>query len=375
VVTVLATGAAACGGGSATPAAPSGPAPGYHGPTGLVAYVANTYDQGSGFVQSVCLSNGKLGPRIPVGGQPFQIAIAPGGTWAYVVNSGWDGPRAQSTVTPIDLTTGRAAPPIEAGLGPMGIAIAPDGSKAYVADMGSFLNGQTSTMVDADTVTPIDLASRRALSPITVGPGVGAVSITPDGTQALVAVDGTVTHPLSYIETLDLATGRLSAPIDVGAAPMAIAVTPDGKEALVTDTGFRPLGHTVTPIDLATDQPGRDIPVGTAPIDIVLTPDGKTAFVADTATGDDASFASAGAVSTIDVGSGTAGRTITVPGVPQALAITPDGKTVYEVGLEGGERSALAPIDVATGHVGPAIQFRANLGAVTVAPAPAGTCA
>ena len=373
-VGLLAAGLAACGGGSTAPTAPTGPEPGYHGPSGLVAYVANTYDQTSGFVQAVCLSDGSLGRRIPVGGQPFQIAIAPGGEWAYVANSGWDGPRAQRTVTPINLKTQRAGPPIEAGLGPMGIAITPDGSTAYVADMGSFLNGQTSTMVDADTVTPIDLADRRPMPAIPVGPGVGAVSITPDGKEALVAVDGTDSHPLSYIETLDLATGRLSAPIYVGAAPMSIAITPDGSKALVTDTGFRPIGHTVTPIDLATGAVGKDIPVGNAPIDIVTTPDGRTAYVADTSTAQATSFASTGVVSTIDVATDTAGRAISVPGVPQALAMTPDGTTVYEVGLEGGNRSALAPIDVATGKVGPAIRFHANLGAVTIAPAPAGQC-
>jgi DNA-binding beta-propeller fold protein YncE len=256
----------------------------------------------------------------------------------------------------------------------MGIAITPDGTRAYVADMGSFLNGQTSTMVDANTVTPIDLSDRHPMEPIVVGPGVGAISITPDGKQALVAIDGTEAHPQSHVEIMNLATGRLSAPISVGAAPMAIAITPNGREALVTDTGFSPLGHSVTPIDLSTDRPERSISVGTAPIDIILTPNGRTAFVANAETARDNAYAPTGVVTTIDVATNTAGRSITVPGVPQSLAITPDGKTVYEVGIESFNHSALAPIDVATGKVGPAIQFDLDLGAVAIARAPRGFC-
>lgn len=351
-----------------------GPAEGYRGPSGLVAYIADTYDQSQGFIEPVCLANGKVGPRIPVGGQPFAIAISPGGRWAYVANSGWDGPRPQSTVTPVDLANDRAGPAIQAGVGPMGIAITPDGARAYVADMGSFLTNQTSAMVDAYTVTPIDLSDDQAQRPIVVGPGVGAISITPDGKRAIVAIDGTSTHPQSYVEVLDLATEHLSAPIEVGAAPMAIAVTPDGRQALVTDTGFRPLGHTVTPIDLTNDRAGRPIPVGNAPIDIVVTPDGKEAFVADTETVAGQTFEKQGTVSTIDVATDRAGQPITVPDVPQAVAITPDGKTVYEVGFDGEGHSFLAPIDVATHRVGPGIAFPFDAGAVAIARAPTGFC-
>lgn len=351
-----------------------GPERGYTGPKGLVAYVANTYDQSKGFIQPVCLADGVLGRRIGVGGQPFVIVVAPGGQTAYVADSGWDGPRSQTTVTPVNLDTDRAGPPIQAGLGPMGIGITPDGRRAYVADMGSLLENQTSTMVDADTVTPIDLQGDHPMKPIVVGPGVGAISITPDGKKALVGIDGTESHPQSHVEILNLSSGQLSAPISVGAAPMAIAITPDGREALVTDTGFNPIGHTVTPIDLSTGKAGRSITVGTAPIDIVLTPNGRTAFVANAESPGSEAFSSHGVVSVIDVSSNRVSRSIEVPGVPQSLAISPDGKTVYEVGLESFGHSALAPIDVATGKVGPAIQFRQNLGAVAIARPPRGFC-
>ena len=190
-----------------------------HGPPGLVAYIADTYDQHQGFVMPVCLSTGALGPKIPVGGQPFTIVVAPDQKTAYVANSGWSGPKTQTTVTPIDLATGRALPDIEAGVGPMGIAITPDGNMAYVADMGTFALQNPNAMVDAFTVTPIRLSDHTPLKPIVVGPGVGAVTITPDGKRAMVAIDGTNAHPQSTVEFVDLATGRVGAPITVGPAP------------------------------------------------------------------------------------------------------------------------------------------------------------
>ena len=106
----------------------------------------------------------------------------------------------------------------------------------------------------------------------------------------------------------------------------------------------------------------------------MLSPDGKTAYVANTATGDFKSFAPDGVVSTIDVATHRAGRAFTVPGVPQAVALTPDGRTLYEVGMEHFGRSALAAVDVATGKVTGAIQLPYNLGAVAIAPAPSGFC-
>jgi DNA-binding beta-propeller fold protein YncE len=61
-----------------------------------------------------------------------------------------------STVTPIDVATGVAGTPIRAGNGPDAIAITPDGKTAHVADTGG-------------AVTPINLATGRAGTPIQFG--------------------------------------------------------------------------------------------------------------------------------------------------------------------------------------------------------------
>ena len=70
--------------------------------------------------------------------------------------------------------------------GIIAIAITPDGSTAYVTDNGD------------GTVTPIDIATDVAGSPIAVGRAPAAIAITPDGSSAYVVNqgDGTVTHVL-----------------------------------------------------------------------------------------------------------------------------------------------------------------------------------
>ncbi len=73
------------------------------------------------------------------------------------------------------------------------------------------------------------------------------------------------------VTPVDLGTWRAGTPIPVGAEPVAIAVavTASGAAtAFVADAG----ANTVTPIDVATLQPGAAIPVGLAPETIAAAP-------------------------------------------------------------------------------------------------------
>jgi PKD repeat protein len=83
------------------------------------------------------------------------------------------------TVTPIDVATRTAGTPIPAGHRPAAIAITPDGATAFIGSSSFFA-------ADAQTViVPIDLTTRTPGPPITVGNNPNAVAITPD--QAPVA--------------------------------------------------------------------------------------------------------------------------------------------------------------------------------------------
>jgi YVTN family beta-propeller protein len=84
----------------------------------------------------------------------------------------------------------------------------------------------------------------------------------------------------------------------------------------VTNSG----SGTVTPISTATGKAAQPIPVGADPQAIAVTPDGRTAYVLDWA---------AGSVTPIVTATGRALPPIQVGSFPSAIAIGPDGRTAY----------------------------------------------
>jgi len=199
---------------------------------------------------------------------------------------------------------------------------APSGLMAYV----------TETL---GVVTPVNIATGTAGTPITVGPMPTAIAITPDGKTAYVANEGSNT-----VTPITIATGTAGTPITVGSTPDAIAITPNGQTAYVANEGSR----TVTPITVATGTAGTPIPVGNAPVAIAITPDGQTAYVVNT---------SSDSVTPITVATGTAGTPITVGLAPEGIAITPDGTTAYVVSNSASTDTPITiPITVASNTAG-----------------------
>jgi YVTN family beta-propeller protein len=195
------------------------------------------------------------------------------------------------------------------------------------------------------TVTPVDLASKRAGAPIKVGKGPRAIAITPGGRTAYVANSGSGT-----VTPISTTTGRAGRPIRVGRDPRAIAITPGGRTAYVLDWG----SAAVTPIDTATGRAESSIPVGSYPSAIAIGAHGTTAYVA--CYGSDT-------VTPITIATGHPGRAIPVGQAPDAIAAAPRGKTVYAV---GGDSDTLTPITTGTGHAEPAIPVGYSPAAITV---------
>jgi YVTN family beta-propeller protein len=255
-----------------------------------------------------------LAPGIAAG-----IAIAPDDStvWVAVDSTVVSDNPVPGWVTPVQGTT--AGTPIQVGGDPSAIAITPDGKTVYVISQEML---PLPAVVSGWTVTPIDTASDSAGTPIWVGDKADAIAITPDGKTAYVANagDGTVTP-------IDLTNNTAGTPIGVGSDPDAIAITPDGKTAYVANGG----DGTVTPIDTASNAAGAAIPVGTgASSSAAIVPD------------------SVGVV-----GCGPSCVLPPPPGSdPDAIAITPDGKTAYVATAGDG---AVVPIDTATNTVGTAI--------------------
>ena len=155
-----------------------------------------------------------------------------------------------------------------------------------------------------------------------------------------------------------------AAPVPGSAAPAVSAApaAPDGAPladptAFVVNYGPGTVTPgTVTPVNLVTRKAGRAIGVGADPDAIAVTPDGKTAYVANS--GSDT-------VTPIAAATSAAGPAIPVGTDPQAITVTPDGKTAY-VANSGSD--TVTPIATATGTAGRPIPVGAYPRAMALTP-------
>ena len=100
---------------------------------------------------------------------------------------------------------------------------------------------------------------------------------------------------------------------------------------------------TVTAISAATNTPAKPIKVGQAPDAMAITPDGKTTYVANQVSD---------TVTPISAVTNTAGKPINVGKGPDGIAITPDGKAAYVANISS---DTVTPISTATNTPGPPI--------------------
>ena len=228
---------------------------------------------------------------------------------AWVANYG------SASVSPVNLATRKAGPPIPAGPGPQAIVAAPDGKTIYVADSLG------------DTVTPINARTGKPGRPIRVGSAPWALAMTPNGRTLYVANEGSGT-----VTPIATATNSPGQPIPVGRDPRALAMAPDGRTAYVLNW----LSGTVTPIATATGRPGQPIGVGSFPVAYAFGPGARTLDIA--------SFG-ADSVTPIDTQTGRAGAALSAGYGPDALAATADG--VYAVDGNSDELTKLGA-DTAT---------------------------
>jgi len=288
---------------------------------------------------------------ITVGTTPYDVAINPSGTFAYVSNYGSD------TVSKIDLATNTVAATIIVGDGPWGLAINPLGTFAYVSND---LNG---------TVSKIDLATNTVVTTITVEQWPWYVGINPAGTFAYVTnrsnnivskidlatnavTSFTIPNPscvlnqgfpcnsnfgvafnsdatFAYVSRPDKGTvakinlndNSVVNTITVGSSPQGLAINPSGTFAYVSNYA----SNNVSKIDLATNTVVATIPVGSLPYGVAINPSGTFAYVSNRGSTDP------GSVSKIDLATNTVAATIPVGSLPYGVAINPSGTFVLVV--------------------------------------------
>jgi YVTN family beta-propeller protein len=322
-------------------------------------YWAIDSGQGIDDAQIVSVATGHVIQRLPLPGAYFGAAFAPDGRHAYVSGEpqgccGKTGPTKGKDgdvihVYRVNRRTGRAReqkpipippssggsyrrntlpPESDANAWPEGLAVSPDGG-TLVAVLGN-----------ADRVAIVDLKTGAArLAPVGAYPY--GVAIDPHRPLAYVSneYDGTVS-------VVDTKSGGTVATIGVGGPAGDRGAHPEG---MVTDPRRHRLYVAVTNRDLVAVVDTKSMRVlhyvdvghpagtGTAPVALALAPDGRTLYTADA--GEDA--VAAIALQRGGAGSSSAAKSFSVIGrIPTAaytsgVAVTPNGRRLIWLAAKG----------------------------------------
>ena len=211
-------------------------------------------------------------------GPPSNIAITPNGSLALIANSIEIDPNDRTKFLPHDeihLLDLKATPPkivghVRAGKQPSGMSISSNGKLALVANRA---DGSVSVLqIDGRRVELTD-----TLKLGTPEENFSDVAIAPDGKLALVS-----SQKGGYLALLRGENGKWQnsgRKISVYGQPYRVVITSDGKLGLTAGTGF---GNgrdndAITIVDLTVDPPvaTEHVTIGAVPESIEISPDGK----------------------------------------------------------------------------------------------------
>jgi hyaluronoglucosaminidase len=177
--------------------------------------------------------------------------------------------------------------------------------------------------------------------------GPQAMVMAPDGrTLYVVTCSGTVV-PVST------ATGQQGTPIRTGDASagwqgLGIAITPDGRTLFVA-------GKSLIPVSTVTGKPGA--PIGVAGTNPVISPDGHTLYLATSAR-------NRSAITPVDLATGASQRPVWLPSSVYDMTVSPDSRTLYVAGPRG-----IVPVDTATSTAGTLLETRyKNVASMVITP-------
>jgi len=239
---------------------------------------------------------------VPTGNGPHEVAASADGRLAFVCNYG-TGPAPGNTISIIDIATRKELTRLDLGplMRPHGITEA--GGKIYFTIEGS------------RAVARIDPSTKRVDWIMGTGQdGTHMVVVTPDVSKLYTAniAAGTVT----MIRLVPLQGAESITSIPVGKGSEAIDMSPDGKEVWIahrSDSGM-------SIIDTTTDKVKAAFQTAKSPFRVKFTPDGRRVLVSDP---------TAGEVVVYDASSRQEIKRIKVGGGPVGILTQPDGSRAY----------------------------------------------
>src|SRR5919201_2882071 len=225
---------------------------------------------------------------------------------------------------------------------PFSVALTPDESLALVGSSSKIDPSDPTKTVPDTRVSVIDLKASppAVIATLEAGKSAAGISINRHGTLALVAnrSEGTVSV-FSIAGKTVTSVGKVTI-ADEKSGTSHAAFTPDGKMALVTRDGDHKI--SVLKIDgTNVEYAKRDINAGLRPYGIDVSSKGDFAAVANIGLGQ----GDADTVSLIDVRA-TPPRvveTVTVGQTPEGIKVSPDGKHVAVVVMNGSNKAKESP--------------------------------
>lgn len=201
---------------------------------GKVLYIAEAT---AGRVAVFDVDAGAVTGRVPIGGHPSGLALAPDGSLLYVSDAS---PRG--VVHIVDVAKAEKVGTISVGHTPVALTVSPDGETLYVCNQ-----------FDND-VSVVDLPAKQVVARIGVEREPVAVVLTPDGKSLFVAnllPNGAADkgYAASVVSVIDTASRKVTSTIQLpnGSTSLrGMCVSPDGKHVYVT--------HIVARFHLPTTQ-------------------------------------------------------------------------------------------------------------------------
>lgn len=184
----------------------------------------------------------KLIKNVKVGKGPHGFRISKDSKFAYVANMGED------TVSVVDIENNKEVKKITVGKTPVTTGITSDGKTLIV------------TVNTENMLAIIDLETDK-VEKVPVGAGPAQVYIQPDDKYAFVANQGTEEQPSNTVSKIDLTTKKVITTIETGKGAHGVVVSPDNKYVYVTNM----YEGTVSVIDNTTDKIIKTIKVDEEP--------------------------------------------------------------------------------------------------------------
>lgn len=173
----------------------------------------------------------KLINNVTVGKGPHGFRISNDSKYAYVVNMG------EGTVSVVDIENNKELKKIKIGSTPITTGITKDGKTLVVT-----LNAENAVAI-------VDLATDK-IEKIQVGVGPAQLYLDADDKYVFVANQGTEENPSNTVSKVDLTTKKVVTNIETGKGSHGVVVSPDNKYVYVTNM----YEDTVSVIDNAANK-------------------------------------------------------------------------------------------------------------------------